>query len=85
MTDGFSTEGALDLGFMSLPEPVQRAAEHGAVISQLRERIARLENERAGKVIVDRQDLRVALDYAAHFDVADDPAIVRLTEVARQQ
>jgi hypothetical protein len=49
---------------------------------QLQERIRTLENERDGKVLVDAEDLRTALGYAAHFDVADDPAIMRLTAIA---
>jgi len=75
-------------GFPSEPEPAFDLAPF-AEMELLRERLyaaqnglVRLEGERDGKVLVDPDDLRTALAYAAYFDVADDPAIMRLTAIA---
>jgi hypothetical protein len=38
----------------------------------------------AGRVVVSREDLRIALDYARHYDVDDDPAMIHLTAAAEE-
>ena len=41
------------------------------------------EQELAGLVTVSRADLLTVLDYARHFDIDDDPAMIRVTAAAQ--
>jgi hypothetical protein len=73
---GFESEPVYDAG----PDAALDLAQQRLYAAQ--NAVVRLEGERRGKVLVDPEDLRTALTYAAHFDVADDPSIMRLTAIA---
>ena len=45
--------------------------------------IMRLRRATAGTVAVSREDLERGYDYARHFDVDEDPAMVRVAAVLR--